>query len=130
MPSDLELVDFQPTLGFRAFFFACCLLPLFMIPIHHIQRAIHAFYAEVTERSMQLALRYPDHRIVAEKMVRKSNDELAHFIGILKSTNWSETSQELLQNLCRDAEENSLLLLRELQIEEGKAKTERKAEAN
>jgi len=56
-----------------------------MIPVHHIQRAIHAFYAEVTERALQLALHYPNSRILAEKTVRKSNEKLAYFIGILKS---------------------------------------------
>ena len=92
-----------------------------MIPVHHIQRAIHAFYAEVTERALQLALHYPNSRILAEKTVRKSNEKLAYFIGILKSRDWNGQPPEDLQQLCREAEENSLLFLRELQQEEKKS---------
>lgn len=101
-----------------------------MIPIHHIQRAIHAFYTEVTERSLQLALRYPDHRFVAEKMVRQSNERLAHFIGILKSTDWTTAPQIELQNLCKEAEESSLQFLSELQKEEKKAALARQAKVD
>ena len=96
-----------------------------MIPVHHIQRAIHAFYAEVTERALQLALHYPSSRVLAEKTVRKSNEKLAYFIGVLKSKDWNAQSQDDLQQLCREAEENSLLFLRELQQEETKAAEKR-----
>ena len=98
-----------------------------MIPVHHIRRAIHAFYAEVTERSLQLALRYPGHRIFAEKTVRKSNERLAHYIGVLKSTNWTTENQGTLQQLCRNAEEDSIKFLRELQHEVKKAEEERRS---
>ena len=98
-----------------------------MIPVHHIQRAIHAFYAEVTERALQLALHYPSSRVLAEKTVRKSNEKLAYFIGVLKSKEWNAQSQDDLQQLCREAEENSLLFLREVQQEEKKAAEERRA---
>ena len=98
-----------------------------MIPVHHIRRAIHAFYAEVTERSLQLALRYPGHRIFAEKTVRKSNERLAHYIGLLKSTNWTSDNQDTLQQLCSHAEEDSIRFLGELQHEVKKAEEERRA---
>jgi hypothetical protein len=92
-----------------------------MIPVHHIQRAIHSFYAEVTERSLHLALRYPNHRIFAERTARKGNERLAHYIGILKSSDWASVGQVALQQLCRDAESDSLGFLREIQQEEQKA---------
>ena len=92
-----------------------------MIPVHHIQRAIHSFYTEVTERSLQLALRYPDQRVFAERTARKGNERLAHYIGILKSSDWASAGQAALQQLCRDAEADSLDFLSALQEEENKA---------
>ena len=95
-----------------------------MIPIHHIQRAIHSFYSEVTERSMQLAIRYPECRMFAERTARKGNERLAHYIGLLKSSDWTLVGQTALQQLCRDAERESLTFIRELQKEEHKAQQE------
>lgn len=86
-----------------------------LIPITHIQRAIHAFYSDVTERALQMMLTHPELAIEAERIVRKSNLKLAQFIGRLKSQNWEKLPPKSLQDLCREAELDSLFWMEVIQ---------------
>lgn len=86
-----------------------------MIPITHIQRAIHAFYSDVTERALQLMLNHPECKGEAQRIVRKSNLKLAYFIGRLKSQKWEKLPPKSLHDLCREAEMDSMFWIEAIQ---------------
>ncbi|MDA1335702.1 MAG: hypothetical protein O2818_02330 [Bacteroidetes bacterium] len=70
----------------------------------------------MNEQCLQLLLRHPEKQAEAQRIVRQSNKELRHFIGQLKSTNWSnKTGEAELKALCREAELCSTMLLKRVQ---------------
>ena len=87
-----------------------------MLPLHHIQRAIHAFFTEVNEQSLHLLMRHPEQQAEAQRIVRKSNKLLRQFIGRLKGSTWDGPDAEAqLKSLCREAEAESLELMERVQ---------------
>lgn len=87
-----------------------------MLPLHHIQRAIHSFFADVNEQALHLMMQHPECEAEAQRIVRKSNTLLRQHIGALKSTNWEKNrDEEGLKKLCQSAQENSLELMRRIQ---------------
>tara|TARA_B100001093_G_scaffold406076_1_gene394434 strand:- start:209 stop:556 length:348 start_codon:yes stop_codon:yes gene_type:complete len=87
-----------------------------LLPLHHIQRAIHAFFAEVNEQALQLIMHHPECEAEAQRIVRKSNSLLRQHIGTFKSTLWqTNTDSAALKKLCNDAQTDSLKLLRRIQ---------------
>ena len=87
-----------------------------MLPIHHIQRAIHAFFTEVNEQALQLLMRHPEHQAEAQRIVRKSNAFLRQYIGVLKGNTWTgKNAEHQLRELCGQAEHSSMELMERVQ---------------
>ena len=87
-----------------------------MLPLHHIQRAIHAFFTEVNEQSLHLLMRDPEQQAEAQRIVRQSNKLLRQYIGRLKGSSWDGPDAEAqLKSLCREAESESLALMERVQ---------------
>jgi hypothetical protein len=80
-----------------------------MIPVHHIQRAIHAFYCRGNRTCNAIG---PSGILNVESLLKKpfakATKNLAYFIGLLKSSDWTWlVKQDDLQQLCREAEEKA-----------------------
>lgn len=87
-----------------------------LLPLHHIQRAIHAFFSEVNEQALQLMMHHPECEAEAQRIVRKSNSLLRQHIGTFKSTPWKANQDSVaLKRLCQEAQEDSLKLLQRIQ---------------
>ena len=87
-----------------------------LLPLHHIQRAIHAFFSEVNEQALQLMMHHPECEAEAQRIVRKSNSLLRQHIGTFKSTPWKANQDSVaLKRLCQEAQEDSLKLMRRIQ---------------
>ena len=87
-----------------------------LLPLHHIQRAIHAFFSEVNEQALQLMMHHPECEAEAQRIVRKSNSLLRQHIGTFKSTRWKANQDSVaLKQLCQEAQKDSLKLLRRIQ---------------
>lgn len=90
---------------------------LFLLPLHHIQRALHAFFADVNEQALHLMMNHPECEKEAQRIVRKSNALLRQHIGTFKSKKWQgEGDAVALKQLCRIAEQDSLALMRRIQM--------------
>ena len=89
----------------------------FLLPLHHIQRALHAFFADVNEQALHLMMNHPECEKEAQRIVRKSNALLRQHIGTFKSKKWQgEGDAVALKQLCRIAEQDSLALMRRIQM--------------
>ena len=87
-----------------------------MLPLHHIQRALHAFFSEVNEQALQLIMNHPECEAEAQRIVRKSNSLLRQHIRAFKSREWKANQDSVaLKRLCQEAQEDSLKLLRRIQ---------------
>ena len=87
-----------------------------LLPLHHIQRAIHAFFAEVNQQALHLMMNHPEHQAEAQRIVRKSNALLRHHIAAFKSREWrDDTDAAALKQICQDAQSDSLELLQRIQ---------------
>ena len=79
-----------------------------LLPLHHIQRAIHAFFSEVNEQALQLMMHHPECEAEAQRIVRKSNSLLRQHIGTFKSNPWKAPQDSAaLKKLCQEAQEDS-----------------------
>lgn len=95
-----------------------------MLPLHHIQRALHAFFADVNEQALHLMMNHPECEAEAQRIVRKSNTLLRQHIGTFKSKKWQgEGDAAALKALCRTAERDSLSLMRRIQMAPSQAKS-------
>ena len=87
-----------------------------LLPLHHIQRAIHAFFSEVNEQALQLMMHHPECEAEAQRIVRKSNSLLRQHIGTFKSSPWKAPQDSAaLKKLCQEAQEDSLNLMQRIQ---------------
>ena len=87
-----------------------------LLPLHHIQPAIHAFFSEVNEQALQLMMHHPECEAEAQRIVRKSNSMLRQHIGTLKSKSWNAPQDSAaLKQLCQEAQEDSLKLMQRIQ---------------
>ena len=87
-----------------------------LLPLHHIQRALHAFFSEVNEQALQLMMNHPECESEAQRIVRKSNSLLRQYIGAFKAREWKANQDSVaLKRLCQEAQEDSLKLLRRIQ---------------
>jgi len=73
-------------------------------------------FTEVNEQALQVLFRHPELRDEAQRIVRKSNKELSHFIAQLKSSTWDgPQAEKQLQTLCKASEKSSMKLMERLQ---------------
>lgn len=87
-----------------------------LLPLHHIQRAIHAFFSEVNEQALQLMMNHPECEAEAQRIVRKSNSLLRQHIGAFKSREWkADKDAAVLKQICLEAQMDSLELLQRIQ---------------
>ena len=87
-----------------------------LLPLHHIQRAIHAFFSEVNEQALQLMMHHPECEAEAQRIVRKSNSLLRQHIATFKSNPWKAPQDSAtLKQLCQEAQEDSLKLMQRIQ---------------
>jgi len=87
-----------------------------LLPLHHIQRAIHAFFSEVNEQALHLMMNHPACEAEAQRIVRKSNSLLRKHIAAFKSREWSaDKDAAALKKICQDAQSDSLELLQRIQ---------------
>ena len=87
-----------------------------VLPLNHIQRAIHAFFAEVNEQALHLMMYHPECGTEAQRVVREGNLLLRKHIGNLQSQKWNEDPDTAaLKQICNEAQTDSLQLLRRIQ---------------